>query len=145
MPKAKRGGSLNISIASNLAGLKQGLGALGAWLESHGIGTKTVDSAHLVFEEVVNNISRYGFEDGREHAIEVIGRVDDSELTLTFDDTGRPFDPRTQSASKQADSLEEATIGGRGIILVRAAARRLDYERTPSGHNRFTVTLARNG
>ena len=145
MPKAKRGGSLNISIANNLAGLKQGLSALGAWLESHRIGTKTVDNAHLVFEEIVNNISRYGFEDGREHAIEVIGRVNDSELTLTFDDTGRPFDPRTQSAAKVADSLEEATIGGRGIILVRAAARRLDYERTASGHNRLTVTLARNG
>jgi sigma-B regulation protein RsbU (phosphoserine phosphatase) len=102
------------------------------------------NNAHLVFEEIVNNISRYGFDDGREHPIEITGDIEDAHLTLTFDDAGRPFDPRTQPAAKPAGSLEEATIGGRGILLVRAAARRLDYQRTASGHNRFTVTLARS-
>ena len=138
-----KAGNFRISIANNLAGLREGLQALGAWLESHGAATTASDNANLVFEEIVNNISRYGFDDGGEHSIEVTGRIDDKEMTLTFDDAGRPFDPRTQPSAKPAESLEEATIGGRGILLVRAAARRLDYERTPQGHNRFSVTLAR--
>jgi anti-sigma regulatory factor (Ser/Thr protein kinase) len=140
-----RGGSLTISIPSTLAGLKQGFSALGAWLDRHSIGGTVNDNANLVFEEIVNNISRYAFSDGREHLIEVLGRLSESELALTFDDGGRPFDPRNLPAPKQPQSLEEATIGGRGIMLVKSVAKRLDYERTAGGHNRLTVTLDRNG
>jgi sigma-B regulation protein RsbU (phosphoserine phosphatase) len=141
MAEAAHAGRLKISIANTLGGLKEGLSALGKWLSEQGIGTEASDSAHLVFEEIVNNISRYGFDDRREHAIVVEGEVSGGELKLTFDDTGRPFDPRTLPQPNLAVSLEDASIGGRGIMLVRAAASRLDYERTATGHNRLTVTL----
>ena len=92
-PQSNPDGAWTATIANNLAGLKQGLDALGRWLKNHAVGRETDDRAHLVFEEIVNNIIRHGFEDNREHPIRVGARMDGEELTLTFDDEGRPFDP----------------------------------------------------
>ena len=41
-----------------------------------------------------------------------------------------------------ARSLEEARIGGLGIMMVRRAARAIDYLRTPDERNRLIVTIA---
>ena len=136
-------GASTATIPNTHGGLKQGLEWLGRWLKGHEVGPEADDKAHLVFEEIVTNIIRYGFDDNREHPIEVGARMDADELTLTFDDDGRPFDPRSAPQFVRADALEMAPIGGRGLILVRRAARRLDYKRTEKGRNLLTVTLAR--
>jgi anti-sigma regulatory factor (Ser/Thr protein kinase) len=39
-------------------------------------------------------------------------------------------------------SIDDASIGGRGLVLLRKAAERLEYERTPDHRNRLTVTVA---
>jgi serine/threonine-protein kinase RsbW len=62
-------------------------------------------------------------------------------VVLRFDDDGVPFDPSSGIDPAPAKSLEEARIGGFGLILVRRAASALDYTRTPDGRNRVTVTL----
>ena len=130
-------------MPNNLAGLKQGLNGLGAWLEGHRIATETENRARLVFEEIVTNVIRYGFSDAGAHIIHAAAHIGSDDLTLTFDDEGRPFDPRKAPELARNHSLAQASIGGRGLILVRAAASRIDYERTSEGHNRLTVTLPR--
>ena len=132
-----------IAMSNDLAGLKSGLNGLGAWLEHHKIGAETENRARLVFEEIVTNVMRYGFQDGGGHVIHAAARVGGSDLTLSFRDDGRPFDPTTASELAPAYSLAQASIGGRGLMLVRAAASRIDYERTSEGHNHLTVTLPR--
>jgi anti-sigma regulatory factor (Ser/Thr protein kinase) len=97
----------------------------------------------LVFEEIVTNVIRYGFDDGGAHVIHAAARVAGDDLTLSFRDDGRPFDPRTAKELAPTYSLASASIGGRGLMLVRAAASRIDYERTSEGHNHLTVTLPR--
>jgi anti-sigma regulatory factor (Ser/Thr protein kinase) len=132
----------SIAMPSSLAGLKAGLSGLGAWLEHHKIELETENRARLVFEEIVTNVIRYGFADSGEHVIHAVAEIDNEDLTLRFDDDGRPFDPRTAPAPAPGGSLAQASIGGRGLMLVRAAARRIDYEHS-GGRNRLTVTLPR--
>lgn len=132
-----------IAMSNNLAGLKKGLNGLGAWLELHKIGTETENRARLVFEEIVTNVIRYGYDDDSAHMIHVAACVDGDDLTLSFSDDGRPFDPRTASELAPTYSLAQASIGGRGLMLVRAAASRIAYERTSEGRNHLTVTLPR--
>jgi hypothetical protein len=55
------------------------------------------------------------------------------------------FDPRGRSDPAPARSLEEAKIGGFGLMLVRHAASSLDYLRTTERRNRLTVKLPRSG
>jgi anti-sigma regulatory factor (Ser/Thr protein kinase) len=139
----KPDGGWSIAMSNSLAGLKDGLNGLGAWLERHKIGGETENRARLVFEEIVTNVIRYGFADGGAHIIHAGARIGGDDLTLLFDDDGRPFDPRTAPELAPTRSLADASVGGRGLMLVRAAARRIDYERTSEGHNRLTVTLPR--
>jgi serine/threonine-protein kinase RsbW len=97
----------------------------------------------LVFEEVVANIINYGTADGREPDVCVILDSRSAEVVLTFEDDGRPFDPTIHTARPQARSLEEARVGGFGLILVRKAASSLNYIRTREGRNRLTVSVRR--
>jgi anti-sigma regulatory factor (Ser/Thr protein kinase) len=132
----------SITMPSSLDGLKEGLNGLGSWLERHKVELETENRARLVFEEIVTNVIRYGFADSGEHAIHAVAEIGDTDLTLHFDDDGRPFDPRTAPAPAPERSLAQASIGGRGLMLVRAAARRIDYEHS-GGRNRLTITLPR--
>lgn len=100
-------------------------------------------NAELVFEEVVANVVGHGAPDG--HALEVrfTLEVGPDSITLTFEDNGVPFDPRKRADPPPQKSLEEARIGGYGLMLVRHAVSSLDYLRTAEGHNRLTVRLPR--
>ena len=140
--KSTSDGGWSIAMPSNLSGLKEGLNGLGSWLERHRIEMETENRARLVFEEIVTNIIRHGFADSGEHVIHAGAQIDKDDLTLHFVDDGRPFDPRTAPAPAPQHSLAQASIGGRGLMLVRAAARRIDYEHS-NGRNRLTVTLPR--
>lgn len=144
---SRRGDETNsdwsIAMRNDLAGLKQGLNGLGAWLASHQCDTDTENRARLVFEEIVTNVIRYGFADGGVHTIRAIAQLDGGDLKLSFDDDGKSFDPTTAPLPAPDVSLAQASIGGRGLMLVRTAARHIDYERTKDGRNRLTVTLAR--
>jgi serine/threonine-protein kinase RsbW len=141
-PQMNLDGAATATIPNNHAGLKLGLEWLGGWLKDRAVGQETDDRAHLVFEEIVTNIIRYGFNDNSEHPIRVGARLEKGEVTLIFDDSGRPFDPRSAPPFPRPDRLEKAPIGGRGLLLVRRAARHLDYKRTDEGRNLLTVTLA---
>jgi anti-sigma regulatory factor (Ser/Thr protein kinase) len=128
-------------MSNNLAGLKEGLNGLGAWLEHHKIGAETENRARLVFEEIVTNVIRYAFDDNGAHIIHAAAGVGGDNLTLSFSDDGKPFDPRTASEPAPTYSFAQASIGGRGLTLVRAAASGMAYERTSEGRNHLTVTL----
>jgi serine/threonine-protein kinase RsbW len=141
MTQAKAADGSCVTFPNSLAGLKQGLDALKTWLTANNVGQQGEDRAFLVFEEIVTNIIRYGFDDSKEHKIDVSFARNDGELTLIFGDGGRPFDPRAVPAPDLHRPLAAAPIGGRGIYLVRKTAKRLDYERT-HGRNRLTVVVA---
>ena len=119
------------------------MNALDAWLQSHKIDSETENRARLVFDEIVTNVIRHAYDDADTHVIHVRVRLGARNLTLSFDDDGRPFDPRTAPALTPAASLAQASVGGRGLMLVRAAASSIDYERTSEGRNSLTVTLSR--
>ncbi len=143
MAASLHNGALTQSIPNSLQGLKHGLAELSEWLKRAEVGVEVENRALLVFEEIVTNIMRYGFDDSLEHKIEVVSALSGEELKLTFDDEGRPFDPVKAPAPRPNQTLASAPVGGRGIFLVRKAAKRLDYERTPKGHNRLTVVIPR--
>jgi serine/threonine-protein kinase RsbW len=68
----------------------------------------------------------------------------DDSIVLTFEDNGVSFDPRNLHDPPPQKSLEEARIGGYGLMLVRHAASSIDYLCTVEGHNRLTVRLPRD-
>jgi serine/threonine-protein kinase RsbW len=129
-------------FTGNLAGFTQAAADLRAALDRAGVQGRARYRAELIFEEVVTNVIRHGYQDNTRHTIGVDVTGGDRTIVLTFEDDGRPFDPLGQPARVQATSLDDPPIGGLGIAIVRKAAKDIRYTRTADGRNRLTVTIA---
>jgi len=129
-------------IGEGREGLARGLTALAGLLERHGIGRRARYQAELVFEELVSNVQRHGGDGAAAPEIDVTIDFAAEDIVLVFSDTARPFDP-LQPRLPVAGASSGATIGGKGLVLVREAARAISYERS-GGRNRVTVRIARD-
>lgn len=83
-----------------------------------------------------------GAAEGRVHEQRVDVRVGADAVTPTIVDDGRPFDPTAHPRPSAPLSLAEASVGGRGIAMVRRASRGMRYRRV-GGRNEVEVELAR--
>jgi anti-sigma regulatory factor (Ser/Thr protein kinase) len=117
--------------------------ALSRFLEAAGIDARAASACELVFEEIVVNVLRHGGDAPAPSGARVDVRVQTrpGELRLDFVDAGPPFDPTSHPEPPRPASIEEAPIGGLGILLVRRTASRFDYRRV-DGLNRVGVTIA---
>ena len=138
------GGTLQLRLEPGLDGVDRGRIALTAFLKSLGVDGRALYRCELVYEELAVNAVRHGAGDAAAPPEVVVGaRVDGSEVELVVEDTGGPFDPTTAPEPARAASIEDATVGGLGLPMVRNAARRLEYRRC-ADRNRVTVSIARD-
>ncbi len=135
---------VEIRFPGTHAGFAQAFARLSEALDAAALDAAPRFHAELVFEEMVANIINHGALDGRELDVCVTFAALPGSIVLTFDDDGVAFDPRSRRAPVPV-ALDDTRIGGFGLVLVRQAARSLDYLRTASGRNRVTVTLERAG
>ncbi len=136
---------VEIPFRATHAGFAHAFSRLRGALDGEGLDPAPRYNVELVFEEIVANIVAHGAVDGREPDVRVTLEPSSDSIVLKFEDDGPPFDPRGRTDPVPAKSLEEARIGGFGLMLVRRAASALDYLRTAEGRNRVTVTLPRGG
>lgn len=99
--------------------------------------------AHLVFEELVGNVLRYGGapEGGIRLRFDVA--VERGRILLVIQDDGPPFDPTAVPDPPVARSVAAASVGGRGIAMVRRVARHFGYRRE-GGRNRVEIEIVRD-
>ena len=106
----------------------------------HGIDDETAKTLNLALEEWVANVINYAYPKGMRGHVEVTADVVDCVLTLVIKDHGEAFDP-TQHAEVDINAeLDERSIGGLGIHLVRTIMDTVAYQRTPDGYNRLVLT-----
>ena len=122
-----------------LAGFETAARALRELLDSWSLDRTTCDKVELAFEELGTNIVLH---DAPREDVAVTISHDEQEVALTFEHDGIEFDPRGHPAPATPTSIEDAQIGGLGLVLVRDLAARFDYERTADHRNRLTVTVA---
>jgi sigma-B regulation protein RsbU (phosphoserine phosphatase) len=95
----------------------------------HGLAPKIVHDLNLALEEILTNIISYGYTDDREHEIRVSLSVQPGEVRIEVEDDGQPFNPLAAPEADTTKPLEERTIGGLGIHLVRKLMNDLEYKR----------------
>lgn len=95
-----------------------------------GMEKKDVKRLRLAVEEAVANIINHG----QATAITLQTSLKDSQLVLTIDDDGQPFDPTADSPTDLSIPADQRPPGGLGIMLLHEMADGLDYQRT-NGHN----------
>jgi len=126
-----------LRFPGTLDAFKRAFSQLNAILDGGPVRGEARFHVELVFDEIAANIIRHAHPTGEIEVTVRLGR----EVVMTFEDDGVPFDPCAQPEPPEPKSLEEATPGGRGLLLVRRYSTRLDYRRTPQGRNCLMVAL----
>lgn len=129
------------------------IGALGwvqnqaaGFLRRQGVAEQLVGRAELLLEELVTNVINHGaVTDPAARFTVTLAVQPDGGCDIVFDDPGRPFDPAAAVLPDRPARLEEARIGGLGLVLLRQMARDLRHETRPDGGNRLSFRLAAGG
>jgi anti-sigma regulatory factor (Ser/Thr protein kinase) len=137
--------SLLIPMTADIGGLEIARLQARQFLENNAVDEHALAAVELVLEEAITNVLRYGYEltDDAPHAIEIDLQVDLDEVQVLIVDDARPFDPLDAGGVLLPDSLDEAQVGGLGLLMIRNTASRMDYERR-DGRNRLALTIARH-
>jgi anti-sigma regulatory factor (Ser/Thr protein kinase) len=113
-----------------------------AFAEQFGISPTVDYRIRLSIEEMATNILKYAFTDSDPHSILLRLQIEPDHVRLLLEDDGQPFDPLGAAEPDTALPLEERSIGGLGIHLIRNFASKMQYERK-NDRNRLSIWINR--
>jgi anti-sigma regulatory factor (Ser/Thr protein kinase) len=134
---------LRLSLNSERSSLEPARLAVLRFLAPWALSAQVIYCVELVLEEILVNAVSYAFPDGGAHSIELTVAVHADSVMLRFEDDGVAFDPLQAPEPSAATTIDRATPGGRGLMLVRKFAKALAYERS-HGRNQLTVEIVRH-
>ena len=100
--------------------------------------TKTQMQIRVAIEEIFVNIAHYAY-DGATGSADVIFEINDDTLSITFRDSGKPYNPLEKADPDTTLSAEERNIGGLGIFMVKKLMDSVSYINR-DGQNILTLT-----
>lgn len=107
------------------------------WLEEHDCPMKTTMQISVALEEIFVNVAHYAYPNPP-------GKLDigldcvDNTVTMQFIDSGIPFDPLAKKDPDVTLSVEDRSIGGLGIFMVKKTMDDVSYE-YKDGKNMLTI------
>jgi anti-sigma regulatory factor (Ser/Thr protein kinase) len=134
--------TLTLSLKNDPAEIGRLVDLLEAFGPQSGLTDDATFKLTLALDEIVANVVRHGFDDDREHRIEVKVTVDDRTVTASVEDDGLEFDPREAPVPDLDLPIEMRKPGGLGMHLVRATMDSVEYRRE-DGRNILTVVFSR--
>ena len=109
-------------------------------LEANDCPLKLQTQIDIVIDEVFSNIAFYAYAPETGTAT-VRVEIANSAVSLTFLDSGVPYDPLKREDPDTTLGAEERAIGGLGIFMVKKLASDVRYEYA-DGHNILTAVFS---
>jgi sigma-B regulation protein RsbU (phosphoserine phosphatase) len=103
--------------------------AFDEFAELHGLPTRVRRSLKLVFDDLLNNVISYAYEDDLERILDIPVELSSDRLAVRMADDGRPFNPFGRISPDTAQPVDEREIGGLGIHLVESLMDEVSYTR----------------
>jgi anti-sigma regulatory factor (Ser/Thr protein kinase) len=94
----------------------------------------------LALDELITNVLSYGLAGRSDGEITLFVRYEHDALHAEISDNGPPFDPFSQDLQPPKGSIEERTVGGLGIALVKAVMDKCEYRRD-GAINRLNIAM----
>ena len=136
--------NLALSVRNGLEAVSAAIESAREFLERAGTPLPAIFDVELALEELLVNVVRHGGlpEDSADIALRL--GLEEDEIHIVLDAPGTAFDS-TRGPEPDLDlPVEERKIGGLGLHLVRAKARRMCYERR-GALNHLELWFARAG
>ena len=128
------------TVPADLAALALLQEGAGDWLRQAGVDEAAAARVLLALDELAANIVHHAGL-GADARFEVALEREAGELRVRISDAGRPFDPTAATSPPPAATLDEVSVGGFGLGLVRRLARSMDYRRE-DGRNHLRLRFA---
>ena len=98
-------------------------------MEEHGAPLKTQMQIDVCVEEIFVNIAYYAYApDTGEAVVSVELSENPDAVSITFRDTGKPFDPLKHDDPDVTLEAESCKIGGLGILMTKNMMDEVTYE-----------------
>ena len=136
-PKAKE---QEITVKAEISNLPQVTEFVNEKLSTVPVERKLVLKIGMVIDEIFNNISSYGYtKEPGDITVRVNITPEKDCVTLTFIDSGIPYDPLARDDPNIIRIKEKRKPGGLGIFMVKKTMDEMEYE-YKNGHNILTVS-----
>jgi anti-sigma regulatory factor (Ser/Thr protein kinase) len=107
------------------------VGVIDSWIEQvalqWGESERTVFRTRLCVAELAANVVEHGIARSGDDRIVVTLRHIGDGIGVEFLDSRGPFDPTAAAIAKRTASGESESLGGRGLMLLRAYAKDIAY------------------
>jgi sigma-B regulation protein RsbU (phosphoserine phosphatase) len=143
-PEAAEFPVLDMTLKNQLTEIDRFKDSFNAFSEENEIPTAVRRELNMVFDELLNNVVSYAYQDDKEHEIEVRVEVAGERLVVSIADDGIPFNPFDADTPDTGLALEDRTIGGLGIHLVLKVMDKVAYQRR-TDKNVLTLVKKLNG
>lgn len=113
-----------------------------AYMEEVDIPMKTMIAIDIAIDEMCSNVCNYAYDKAKEvgDITVLLDFVDDDikTISLTFIDSGAPYNPWEKKDPDVTLPVEDRSIGGLGIYMVKQSMDSWDYE-YKDGKNIVTI------
>ncbi|MGB0694205.1 MAG: ATP-binding protein [Rhodospirillaceae bacterium] len=101
------------------------------------------NALQLAIEEALMNVITHGLEGVEAPLLSLALHADAQQIEIRLRDNGPPFDPLTEASAPDLEAaLEDRSIGGLGIHLLRQTMDDVSYRRAED-HNELRMVLRR--
>jgi serine/threonine-protein kinase RsbW len=128
---------LERTLETALGGLARLAAEAEGFMAGAGVGEEARFKVQLGIEEILRNLAEHAAGSG---LARVRLEVEADRVTLTIEDEGPPFDPRSAKPFDPAQPLADRTGRGMGLHLVRACMDEIHYEQLGQG-NRLRLVV----
>jgi sigma-B regulation protein RsbU (phosphoserine phosphatase) len=125
----KETGRLEVKIKNQIEELARVEEQFENFCEEYQIPDTARQKVSIVLDELLNNVVTYAFRDEDEHLIDIQFVLTGNRLVITIHDDGVPFNPFELDPPDISLSLDERSVGGLGIFLVRSMMDEFLYSR----------------
>ena len=132
---------LNYSIKSNFNELQGLTKTILDFCESYAYDAEFIGDIRLVFEEIIVNIIKHGYDDLPDGPINLAIDMESEQWTMTVEDEGNPFNPLDFQPMNVEKSFDEKDIGGLGVHMIREMVELIEYKRIYN-KNRVKISLS---
>jgi anti-sigma regulatory factor (Ser/Thr protein kinase) len=130
----------SIAIRSEATELTRLRGWVDAYAAEVGLDDDSRSRVHVILDELVTNLFKYGYDDGVIGNCEVTLERRGDCLNILVRDDGRPFDPLNADAPDLDLSVDDRPVGGLGLYLIRSMISDGGHERD-GAENILRLTL----